>query len=372
MEYKESVIIKGEQAFNEIRGIEGIESKVSNDTPVALVINGKGILHKKIPSNNLSKKSILQQLLRTNKIEDFEVQQFPLNPQFQLVSIIRKELLSSILSFFQKLGFYVLSVSLGPFLLKNIFPLLPNPINPILEIPNFRFYIEGRQLTDFEVSSTSIDSTKIWEVGDFKIQEEQLLAFSTALQFIIHQGGNLKLSSISANQKEWKQKRLFKGLMWSVLVTLLIVLIFNFVIFSHFSQQNQYLQSLSSQHQTAIGQIEELQKQIANNQKFIQQTGNIQPSKTSFYADELARSLGSDIQLTNLTINPLVVSKKKSEPLTFQQKTIEVKGNCKKSSEFNNWLNELKTLDWIEEVETKEFSQKGNTINYHITINVNK
>ena len=50
---------------------------------------------------------------------------------------------------------------------------------------------------------------------------------------------------------------------------------------------------------------------------------------------------------------------KKDEPAIFLNKIIIVKGNCKKSTELNEWIRGIKKMDWVIEVSVLNYKQEN-------------
>jgi len=84
----------------------------------------------------------------------------------------------------------------------------------------------------------------------------------------------------------------------------------------------------------------------------------LQTSETSFYADRIAAGIPSAIRLTLLEVYP--AEKKQEEEdgrFEFTNKTLRVKGQCKYSIDANDWINLVRSYDWVKDVKLINYNQ---------------
>ena len=96
---------------------ETIKKVLSAKIPVSLVINGKGIIHKKVSvSDKEDFPSLLHKVFPNANPSEFYVQNTPAdNSSNAFVSIIRKNIADDIIAQFSNSGFYIVSCLMGPF-----------------------------------------------------------------------------------------------------------------------------------------------------------------------------------------------------------------------------------------------------------------
>ena len=88
------------------------------------------------------------------------------------------------------------------------------------------------------------------------------------------------------------------------------------------------------------------------------QLGILDASRTSYYSDQIAATVPTSIQLTELSINPLEKKLRKGEQeMVFQTNLIQVSGRAKRSTHLNNWIKTLKKYDWIKSVSILNYTQ---------------
>src|SRR5450631_348618 len=162
LKLEKNKIVK-EKELTEIHSWEDLTRKVSAGDPIALTLNGKGILHKKI-IGHVSGKGLFESALPNANPNDFYLQSDQ-QENFTSVSIIRKEVLDGIVKKFEEHNFKVLSVMAGPGSLQFLLPYLNIDKRSVLRssLYNFRFDDDHR-LTD-------IETIPISEQNDFKKTE---------------------------------------------------------------------------------------------------------------------------------------------------------------------------------------------------------
>ena len=83
----------------------------------------------------------------------------------------------------------------------------------------------------------------------------------------------------------------------------------------------------------------------------------------SFYSYEIIKSIPNSISLAELNIAPLQKVVKHNERVEITPRTIIVKGLTVSEDDFNDWLRNIKSFDWISkfEIESLKKDKKNNT-----------
>src|SRR5690606_38257781 len=98
---------------------EELKAKISNNLPIVLNIDGEGIITKQAQKA----KGYLQSIIFKSNPEDFYIFEYHQEDQI-FISLTRKKNIQAILENFSANGFYVVKVSIGPYILALIYPLL--------------------------------------------------------------------------------------------------------------------------------------------------------------------------------------------------------------------------------------------------------
>ena len=115
---KNNAIIKGKE-INGLSQLSELTEKIDLAIPVSVVVNGKGVLIKK---TSLSiGNGIVQSVLPNANPNDFYFEHFSTQHN-EIISIVRKETADKIIAELKRLGFKVISISLGFSAINNILP----------------------------------------------------------------------------------------------------------------------------------------------------------------------------------------------------------------------------------------------------------
>lgn len=359
----------------EIASFAEVKKLLDPKTPVVLIINGKGIVHRKVHyTENDTSASLLNKLLPNANAEDFIIQQTPLSNEEVFVSVIRLNALSDLIQELTTNQLTSISACfLGPFPVKNLLPLLDRDVidNEYLYIPNFRLQIREDQITAVDVSSSS--PNEHIRIGNDLLSAQLMIAFAGALTYFTGSAGDISNAAIVNQLKEeFRQKQKFEFRGWAILLTTFLILIINYLIFNNYWSQNKAMNTQLQLTQVAMQRFDKLKKEVDQKKQFLEQNGLLESSRTSYFADQIAKELPPSIQLTNLDIHPLKKKKPGDEGtnLLFETKVISVSGNCQQSTELNEWMKRLKKYDWTQEVTLSNYKQDNARENGFFSIEI--
>ncbi|HEX8514828.1 MAG TPA: hypothetical protein VF868_01425 [Bacteroidia bacterium] len=348
-----------------LRGFEQLASLIDPKTPLVLILNGKGIIHRKtVVNENDTDLSLLLKTLPNASPEDFSIQRSLVNGQHAFISVVRNNLIAEILIESKKNKFNnIVAVVLGPFTINQIIPLLHSSVinNEYLSFGIYKLLIRENAVNDLELNSTETDAPV--KIGDETLNPALVIPFASALTYFLDDLNGVKNGEADLIISEAKQKKKFQLTGWSMTILAFIVLMSNYFIFDHYWQKSNEMNARLLINQSALSRFDNLKKEFSQKEEFLKQNGLLESSRSSFYADRLAASLPFSIQWTNLHFNPL---KKKeandiSEGVSFENKTIRINGLCQRSTELNDWIKEIKTKPWIRTVTLVDFKQDNNS-----------
>lgn len=304
----------------EIKDLDALKASVNTDTPLCVAITGKGIIRKKSAlSENENERSLLDKALPNANPEDFYTQKTDIENNEAIIAVARKTAVDGLLHQFKNAGFFVVDVSIGT---KN------------------------------EMAQMSIKEEKL--------NERCAVAFASALSyFVSQQEENIFIPEVKQQQNEYRHKRIFQMAGWTVLIFFFSVLLLNFFLFSHYNSRATELKMQVDKNKDDLASIATLQNELQLKQKLLDRLGLKESSKISFYADRIASGLPEEIRLSEMFINPVEksVNEGKKE-LNFITKTINISGQCRKSTELNDWIKLLKEKNWIKSVNVLGYTQE--------------
>ena len=350
-----------------ITQVSDLKVFVDENMPVALCISGKGILHKKIENKSESDiQKTLFQVIPNAKATDFYLQLG--GPK---LSIARKQIIDNLLKEFKENDLSVISLSFGGLVLELLFPLIDLRGLDSLQIVDHKYLISNGEIKRYNNQGAEENSVESLNIGDEKIQANNVIAYATAFQQFLSEQIYSKVELIDFQKEEFVHKKVFTKLGWGVLGFFMIVLLANFVSFSFLSSSTDKLMVASSLHQSQLERLDKLQKEVGEKDRFFQNEGWLQSSKASFYADRIAATVPTSVLLKTLAVNPL--NEKETRDLRkqmFDDGFIVIAGSCKRPIDLNGWIKRLKDFAWAKKVnvETYQFDSGEKAGNFKLEV----
>lgn len=349
-----------------IVSFEELAQLIDPKLPIILVLNGKGIIHRKVTFfENDTQVTLLNKVLPNANLNEFDLQETSISSSQGFVSLIRSSIINEIIEQLKKNKLTgIVGCLLGPFVINNLLPLINTDIisNEQLRFSSYQLQIREQQIT--EIGSTEEEEEEAIQIGDDRIQPKLLIAFGAALSYFLGADAGIAKSELIDNIKEeFKQKQKFEFIGWSLLIAAFSVLLVNYFVFNNYWTKTRDLSSTLASNQSALNRYDTLKVEFEKKKEFLQQNGLLENSRTSFYADKLAGSLPSSIQWIDVNIHP--VKKKQvndeTEGFFFENKSIKISGKCQRSTDLNDWMKEVKLKSWISSVTLLNYTQDNAT-----------
>ena len=354
---KNSIVLEKKESILDGK-IESLKEVLEKDTPVYVVLNGRGILHKKITDSGSDTASLIQSVLPNAKVQDFYIQT-SVAEKSSLVSIIRKELVDPILIALESNQWHCIGLSLGGSVVKSIVSLISEEVKTGLfnwSSHSIELDKEG-SIVDYKQLVASAEK-KYFKLDTEKVEDDYLLSYAAAFSILVNTDPQEPfVDRVILVKEEYLNKLLFQKLSWSVLVLFLVVLMVNFILFTNFSSKNNELSQKESKYSSLFSEMENLSKEVKEKEAFLSEAGWLKSSSNTFYADRIAASVPSSVKLTEFSINPLDERKSKEEKKElFSTGVILLKGDCTRPTELNEWLDKIKSIDKITKAKLVNYS----------------
>ena len=331
----------------EVVSFEEIKSYVSPDKPVYLILNLRNILHKTIESTiHVSDEMLIQEVFPNASDKDFYIQKENIATG-KIISVIRQDLLNSIVSDFTKENITILGVTIGSFDVKYVKPLLPNDNIIHAHTHSFSFNSEQKIIQFARNTEGVFEDIKI---GDDRLDSRLLSAYAGAFKSILQIPLSFNPPLIKGIQEEYFQKKIYKSGSLAALIFVFFVLLCSTFLNSICKDKSNKLSFQLVSQNADFSALDSLKKQVKQQKTFVSQTNISQSSRTSFYADRLAASIPTGLELTQLNVFPISGNRKdykENQLVKFQNETIVAKGVCDNSITYNEWIKKLQTMDWV-------------------------
>jgi len=352
-----------EHSFIGLANLNELAKKLDQKIPVSVIFNGKGVLVKKLagPTNNVS----VQSIIPGANPADFYFESFS-NNSVSIASMARKETVDKILEEATRTGFKTISVSFGVAMLNNIIPILELN-NETFETDSLAVTLNDEKIISDVKTKEEINVEK-FQPGEIKIADQYikpsaLLSFAAGVFCLTD---DLKFNPpvttalIVVQRSEWRYEKLFKAFGLGVLAFLLLILLINFFIYDNIFQKNQALQFSQLENAEQLSKLNDLNTEIGRKERFLQQSGWKNLSRTSYFADRVGSMTPASVLLTVLNINPIRTNAETEEPgRLFKKDTIFINGVCGEPADLNKFINNLKLIPDFRSISLKNYEYRN-------------
>lgn len=339
-----------------------LTNKLDVKTPLVLLLDGKGIVNKKIVLKDEKDIEWLKNL-------DYNTTHFTsyTTPDSQFLSFCRNHVLEEYFNLIQQKGYQIIDFYIG-----SIISVLGNDfLNTSKIIANENvLYFEENMLANV------IKKDESYELQNYHISEKSITNFHlplycAAINFFIKQESITKSSYKENDKEEIVYKKAFE-----IIGLSMVVLFFSLLLISYFSIQylinkNASLNLEISYATKSYDLIKKLEEEKDNKYKILNEMGATSKNFISFYNYQIASLTPIEIKLSNMEFAPLRKEIKKTEKPEFEFKSIILKGQTFDEVSFNSWIAILKNEKWISKLEIISVKRdKKNDIFFELKITI--
>ncbi len=345
---KEKIFI--EKRFSGINSVDQLSDDETKGLPLAISVDGKGVILK-VTEYDKNRKLINHILPNANE-DDFYIQSTPAVDNKMIISAIRKEIVHEIVENFKQAGFQIVNFYISALSIENFLGIIEDE-----KIFTNRYEVnKDSELIKSIVKLPEPNQASI-SIGDEEIYSNEVLSYATALSFYLSDTENSGLDFVTELAKEYTFKRLFTMAGWFTLAFFFILLMVNYFFYNNNNQNLNKLTFSFNQNRELIKKLDTLKNEYLIKEQYFVNSGFLDASKLSYYADRISYSLPSEIKLSVMNINPLNTKIKEEKPLGFSMNQITISGTVSQSIILNNWVKKLKKLDWVNNVNILEYNQ---------------
>lgn len=342
-------VLKKEASKDKDRLIKLIDVK----KPVVLLLNGKGVLNKKIDFSNESDLA-WQKNIDYNSIFHTSYK----TEKALFVSFCRKNVLEDWLTFFQESKIQVIDFYLGNFTTS----ILKEQLNQSNIFSNStKLIFDENELVDF-IKNEDVPSTD-YLIGEEKLNSFSLPTYATGINFFVKSESISKSVLDIANIEEQLYKKAFNFIGITMLIGFFISLLISYFGIQYYTSKNAELNIQNVYSNKAFQQIVDLENQKKDKEAIIKDVGLLSNKFLTYYDYELLQSIPNEISLSNVNVNPIKNEVKNNKKIELSAGLIEIEGLTVDEVAFNNWLKRIKEFDWVQkfEIESLKKDKKNNT-----------
>ena len=328
-----------------------LKEELSTKIPLYISIDGKGVLHKKVPMQQ-DHQELVGKILPGASMEDFYYQVVDSKDNYKIVSIIRKEAVDELLRELHDKGYMILGVFIGPFVLHDILNLFG-----VEQIYTCGYLIEtdGKFITGFQ---NALDNEVDYNLDDEKINSNLLVPFATA---IVHFNPSSSLftsieeDGIDTREFRYRKMLEFTGIFG--LTALFLILLINLIIYFNRLDEISAYQTRLNINMDLIKKVESLENELVLRRELFENSVIDKDIWLSYVADKLAMKVPRDLSLDAMLLNPKRADIHLTKPLDFINKRVVVSGSTKNSIILNRYINDIKKEKWIKKINVISFKQ---------------
>jgi Tfp pilus assembly protein PilN len=325
--------------------------------PVILHIDGWGVL---IKDNEIENSSIPVD----NK--EFFLKEYPKSDgSGSYFSIIRNDLLKSLVDLCSAASLNIIGLSMGPFniaLLSQFFE-----ERTVIKAGKWKLTLNNGCVNS--LLAEGIEAESIHDIGGDKISSGLLPLYASIIAFFSGERENNIL--IAKSREEFFYGRLVKYLSIASLSTILLLLLLNFFIWDSLRSRNTELNYEVTRNEQFLSQLAEKEKDIKMKENLVlQYIGANSKTHYSWYADKLGSTLPPGIRLTLLSIQPLIKKQKTGIAIEYKNRQIDVEGDARNMSEISDWVKAIDHEKWAKKVELISFSTDNDQSTGHFKLQI--
>lgn len=353
---------------------EVLFNNITRNHPVMLSVDGKGLIHKVVKTERQDDDMVdfdrlINQVFPNYNDNDFYVQQITDNPALIYLTIVRKEVIDSIVRLFKERGFFVLNVSLGPFVLNQFQSALSSYDG--IHANNCSISLENGEISAVSRKADTGEAT--YNIYNQSITGNMLMAYAIGFNFFINDLPILATDDIALQKEEYLYKNAFTYGLYTAVFLVFILLLINFFCFEHYNKRLISAQGTYIQQTALANQLDSLEKEILIKDSFIRSNKFLETSKVSFYADKLAYHMPEAITIDELLFFPRERDHLNRDEMKFKSDLIKVSGTTSNTEDLNLWIKFVKQQNWVKSLNMTSLKQPEVSMNtyfeYEIWLN---
>ena len=351
---------------------EGLDTFDRIDTqskkyPTILCVQGTGLVQRMMSG---SYDDIKQNIPNINT-DAYLVELDENNQEEKLVALCRKELIETILSEESLKAIPVHNVTIGFVGISRYLQLFSNETNSFAFEGNTIYLSENRIL---EIQKNSIVDTENYFFAGKKRNADEILALAAGLTYFTGKVWNtFQIQDINEKIKEYTALRLSSFILYYLGSALFVLLLVNFLMFDYYDTKRNEFEIDSQGIATVQNELNQLQADLNVKRQFIQQNNVPANFAFAFYADRLASYVCDGIELSELSVCPVVNKVKDDKVILFQSNILRVTGTTPNSAAFSTFLEKINKSSWVSKLNKQVYvyNKENDNADFEIEILLN-
>ncbi len=344
--------------------------------PVVVSITGKLIMNKILPVGSSEDPAhYLKKHLPGLSVDEFTLQ-LTVTDTYCVLSMVRNKILHPILEQIETLNVSVITLTIGPFALIPVWGHLPVSGSNDFIVDKHHFALKSEdKLSQYSFLEMPMAKPRIINFFDHEINDQITVAFANALG-ILASTNYPKVTSVFWDDKkrDYIRKTLFLNLSKVMLVFIASLFILHSIIYSFYSFKLEdigydKMEDLRTELNFLQGVLSDRNK---NSVDLLALRAPYQGS-IAFLTDQISNLVSDSITLDEIRFFPERHRMRTTAKFDFDFETIVLKGSVKEGSEFQRWLENIRQINGVNQVEINTFTVKSDgdyLFDIHILLNL--
>jgi hypothetical protein len=341
-----SLLIDSRSTISDIDLID----KTYKNSPSVLVITGSKLVFKII--DHASEDKMLSGIIPVGTKNDFYYKEYPIDEKKSWIAIVRKSIITELLSKLKSRKIFVSNIELGPFSISNIIPLLGKESDSLYVGDNALIIEKGKIIQI--VSSTE---SKDYKIEEETISSDELLSYCSALSYY-SSSNRIKDYEYGSVFEEYGYYRKSKLFVISLASVMMLVLLINLFAFTSYRSEYNYLDERASLSKSDLVRLDSLKSKVSSYQSLIKKNSLDVKTIHSYICDRLIVKMPRGILLNHLSIGTPNKKIRKDELIKYADGNLMIKGECTSPLLLEKWLNNIKEEEWLSLVVGHEYYSK--------------
>ncbi|MFT4092624.1 MAG: hypothetical protein QM640_03205 [Niabella sp.] len=345
--------------FERISNWEVLKDKLPANVPVAVTLNGKGILMR--TNDRGTSENLISTLFPGANPQDFVYTTHRTGEGAEKVYIARKTYIEDIIKQMSQAGIRLVSLTLGSNPVEIVLPFM-NKWNTGIITPTLRLEITERKVHTVIPENAAGSVYKEVEIGETRYRTSQVLGLGGALALLLKPAdrvhSDIRTTGISYLQKEYVYYKLFRFTGWAMLITTLALLLVNFFVFNNYYSKNKELAQSNELINSQLAGNDAAGAQLDSAYSFFTRSGWDKTTRHGFYIDRIAALVPPSVSLTSLQAAPLQESIGVSEYI-FDHGKIWISGASVDPTELETFSRAIRNISGVQSVSIKSYLYKA-------------
>lgn len=322
--------------------------KLSSRYPVCIVVTGKGLLRKL--TDNGEVESTLSTFVQGGNADNFMWNSFE-----NELWIARKELVQQLLVPFHENRCSVVGLIIGTGLLSCVAAILPEGSIAASRyaITNTKYSITVEQLSNQGCNNV--------QLPHYVLPADGILAFAAGYCYFAdipaQQFTNLH-ALVTTARTNWYYHRKIRRTGITALLALFVLLVCNYLLFGYLTKRDNELEWQNRGNLALMEKYDSLNMQYQQRKAFLDKSGLHLHVDFAWMTDQIAMMVPEQLHLSAVVLFPVIIDETTQKDWSIYNGSIIVEGLSEHPAWVNEFVQKLKTLKWIKDVEVLYFKNE--------------